>query len=83
MTRKLLLSFVAILVCHIASSQDNGGRITVQISNEPLLKAIQVVEDVSPYSFFYDADKIDLAKRVSLSADSLPIKDAMQQMLRL
>ena len=81
MTRKLLLSFVAILVCHIASSQDNGGRITVQISNEPLLKAIQVVEDVSPYSFFYDADKIDLAKRVSLSADSLPIKDAMQQML--
>ena len=76
---KLILTAVAMLLSFVALAQT--GRITASFSNVPLSKAMQVIEEVSAYSFFYDADKVDLSAKVSLSASDLPVEEAMKQML--
>ena len=76
---KLILTAVAMLLSFVALAQDC--RITASFSNVTLSKAMQVIEGTSAYSFFYDAAKVDLSAKVSLSAIDLPVEDAMKQML--
>ena len=76
---KLILTAVAMLLSFVALAQT--GRITASFSNVPLSKAMEVIEGASAYSFFYDAAKVDLSAKVSLSASDLSVEEAMKQML--
>lgn len=77
--KKLRLTFVTMLVSVLSFAQN--GRINANFSNITLLKAIEIIEKASPYSFFYDTGKVDLSAKVSLSASDLPVEEAMRQML--
>ena len=76
---KLILTVVAALMSFVSFAQN--GRITASFSNIPLSRAMAVIEEASAYSFFYDADKVVLSAKVSLSASDLSVQEAMKQML--
>lgn len=72
----VILSFSALI------AQKQSEKITVSFNNVPLSEAIDKIQKASVYTFFYDANTIDLNKRVSLDAKSLSIAEAVGGMLK-
>ena len=56
--------------------------ISVQLSDVSLKEAMNRIESVSGYSFFYDENDIDLSARVSLSASNESLIDVLDAMLK-
>ncbi len=81
MKHKLLLTVIAVFSVISVFAQTSADRITVNISDKPLSEAVVVIEKASRYTFFYDTDKTDMTRKVSLSAENLPVGEAMKQML--
>lgn len=80
-----LRSFVSAVLLSIGSllarGQTENDRLTVSFREIPLSEAISAVESVSRYTFLYDAAGLDLSVKVSLSADDMPLRDALDKML--
>jgi len=51
--------------------------ISVQFSNVSLSEAMSQIEKASGYSFFYDANKVDLSVRVSLNASNESLREVL------
>lgn len=51
--------------------------ISVQFSNVSLSEAMNKIEKASGYSFFYDANKVDLSVRVSLNASNESLREVL------
>lgn len=56
--------------------------ISVQLSDVSLKEAMNRIESVSGYSFFYDENDIDLSARVSLSASNESLINVLDAMLK-
>lgn len=65
-----------------ASAQVKEKLISLSFSNIPLSEAMVKFQNVSGYTFFYDAKQIDLTKRVSLSVKDAPVQKAVGLLLR-
>ena len=78
--KELIIYFLFSVVIGVFS-QTNERKISISFTEIPLSEAIKKIEGASKYSFFYDALKIDLKKKVSLNANELPIQQAINQML--
>ena len=81
MRRKLLLTLVVAFSVISVFAQSSTDHITVNIIDKPLSEAVCVIEKVIRYTFFYDADKTDMTRKVTLSSDNLPVEEAMNLML--
>ncbi|MEI6752861.1 MAG: TonB-dependent receptor [Paludibacter sp.] len=79
--KKELIIFFLFFVVVGVFSQTNERKISISFSEIPLSEAIKKIEGASKYTFFYDALKIDLKKKVSLNANELPMQKAISQML--
>lgn len=55
--------------------------ITADINNAKLAEAIGIFEKNTSYTFFYDAESIDMNITVSLTADNLNVTDAVSKLL--
>ena len=80
-----LRSFVSAVLLAMGSllawGQSDNDRITVSFSDVPLSEAISAVESGSRYTFLYDASGLDLSVKVSLTADNIPVQEALDRML--
>ena len=80
-----LRSFVSALLLAIGSvlvwGQPDSDRITVAFRDIPLGEAISAIESASRYTFLYDAAGLDLSVKVSLAADNMPLREALDTML--
>lgn len=80
--RKILtifLLFCSVLAVH--AQQAKGSNITISFQKIPLSEAINKIEGVSNYTFFYDASKIGMDKSVSLNVTNEPVQQAIGKML--
>ncbi|MCD8182524.1 MAG: secretin and TonB N-terminal domain-containing protein [Bacteroides sp.] len=71
-----------LILCMPLSAQVKEKLITMNFSKIPLSEAISRIEKVSTYTFFYDANQVDLQQRVSLSVQKATPKQAMDAMLK-
>lgn len=65
-----------------SSATLDSGTITINFKELSLQEAISAIEKNIDITFFYDRQKIDVGQKVSLNADSIPIKQAINQMLK-
>jgi len=56
-------------------------KITVKLENVSLSTAVAAIEKASAYTFFYDAQSIDMNVKVNLTANNEDIQDAVSKML--
>jgi galactitol-specific phosphotransferase system IIB component len=80
--KRLFTILAALFFALLISAQNSEKKISMTFSNIPLSEAISRIEKESNYSFFYDANKIDLNQKVSLKANNLSIKQLIAEMLK-
>jgi len=78
--KKISLYFL-LCIAAFSYSQSKDNTITISFDNIPLSEAIQRIEKVCSFTFFYDAMKIDLKQKVSLNAKNTPVKKAITDLL--
>lgn len=79
--KKKLFLLLMLCLSTIGYSQSKDKTITISFSNISLSDAMQRIEKSCSYTFFYDAKKIDVTQKVSLSAANMPIKQALTELL--
>ncbi|MDR0510703.1 MAG: TonB-dependent receptor [Rikenellaceae bacterium] len=67
---------------HSLPAQPTAHTITVSFTNLPLGEAIRRFENLSSYTFVYDANKIDVRQTVSLSVQNMAAEAAIAQLFR-
>ena len=77
-----ILFYILLAVSLSVYSQNKDKIITVSFSNIELSDAIQRIEKMSNYSFFYDSMIIDLTQKVSLNVVNVSVKQAIAEMLK-
>ena len=80
MWRILLSLSLFLLAPNVQSSEiqmETMNTISVQFSNVSLSEAMNKIEKASGYSFFYDANKVDLSVRVSLNASNESLREVL------
>jgi hypothetical protein len=55
--------------------------INVKITNERLDNALKIISAAGNFSFSYNPDEIDISKRVSVSVQNQPVRDALNSVL--
>lgn len=80
--KRLILSALVSALFLVSVAQTKDASITVKLKNVPLSEAIKKIEKASKYTFFYDAQKIDLKQKVSLDATKMPVKQAVEELLK-
>ena len=80
--KKHLAIFLLLLLCLPSIAQIKSKLITISFSDVTLSEAITRIEKVSGYTFFYDANQVDVSRKVSLKADNLSIDKVMDALLR-
>ena len=77
-----ILFYILLAISLSVFSQNKDKTITVSFSNIELSDAIQRIEKMSNYSFFYDSMIIDLTQKVSLNVVNVSVKQAIAEMLK-
>jgi len=77
----LLLLLVAIIQLKAGSGHAQDMKITLKIKNVSLIEAIDKIEEVSEYRFFYSKEDLNLSKRVTLDAQEQSIESVLQSLL--
>lgn len=80
--KKHVAIILLLILCMPLAAQVKEKLITVNFSKVPLSEAINRIEKVSEYTFFYDAGQVDLKERVSLNVQKATAKQAMDAMLK-
>jgi TonB-linked SusC/RagA family outer membrane protein len=78
---KLIVFFIAIVVCHISATMSYAQKmeITLKLNNVTLRKALKSIEEQTEFVFFYNNDKIDLSRKVSIDVEKGTITDILEQ----
>lgn len=61
--RKQVAFLLLLILCVPLSAQVKEKLITVSFSNLPLSEAIKRIENVSEYTFFYDASQVNVKQK--------------------
>lgn len=59
----------------------SGGKITLSLKDVSLQEAMQRVQKISSYTFFYDVNQIDISQEVSFSVKNANIRTTISKML--
>jgi TonB-linked SusC/RagA family outer membrane protein len=73
-----------LLVCLFSINvvaQNGTEKISISLKDTSLKKAMEEIEKVSGYTFFYNATEIDVKEPVSLTANDMELRLAIRQML--
>ena len=76
-----ILFFLIFLFINNIQAAKSSEKITISFSEIQLSDAIEQIQKISKYKFFYDVNKTDLSQRVSLKAEQTNIHEAMKIML--
>lgn len=71
-----ILTFISVGIY----AQSGTEKITVSFKDISLKEAMPMIEEVSAYTFFYDATETDLEQHVSLTANNEEIRLALRRM---
>ncbi|PLK44592.1 STN and carboxypeptidase regulatory-like domain-containing protein [Emticicia sp. TH156] len=77
---KKLLTFIFLLHLSQSFAQDTPPLervITVKFTNEKLDKALKMISDAGSFSFSYNPDDFDINRRVSVSVQNQPVREAL------
>ena len=80
--KKRVAFLLLLILCVPLSAQVKEKLITVDFSDLPLSEAINRIEKVSRYTFFYDANQVDVKQKVSLKVKKATAQQAMNVMLK-
>ena len=80
--RKQVAILLLLILCVPLSAQVKEKLITISFSNLPLSEAIKRIENVSEYTFFYDASQVNVKQKVSLNVKQATAGTAMEAMLK-
>ncbi len=64
-----------------AYAQNTSNNVSLKLSNVSLKDAIKKIENISAYTFFFDAQKTNLSQKVSVDAVNLPLEKVLTNML--
>lgn len=79
--KNITLFLTFLFVFNVSAQQSQENTITISFQDLPISEAIKRIEDVSKYTFFYDASVIDVTQKVSLNANAMPVSRALTLML--
>lgn len=79
--KKITLFLVFLFALNMVAQQPAEDVVTLKLDNVPLSEAIKKMEEVSKYTFFYDATLIDMKQNVSLDVKDRTVSDALALML--
>ena len=80
--KKRVAFLLLLILCVPLSAQVKEKLITIDFSDLPLSEAINRIEKVSRYTFFYDANQVDVKQKVSLKVKKATAQQAMNTMLK-
>lgn len=83
--RKRMYFIIPILFFFFSSTvvaKESAEKITISFSDLQLSEAIKEIEEKSSYTFFYDVNKTDLTRKVSLNVENMDINEALKSMLK-
>lgn len=75
----LILTFGIILLCNSANAQSNT--ISINATEQPFGSVLKLIEQQSTYRSIYNANKIDLNKKVSLNVSNVSLEIALNKLL--
>jgi hypothetical protein len=79
---KLVTLFLFIAVMHVAAATySQTTKLTIVGQNLTIGDILNRIENQSEYSFFYNANQIDLTKRISIDADKQLINKILDEIL--
>ncbi len=77
-TMKLfMIMFLLILFNVQANSYSQNKKLTLHITNEPIVSVLEKIEEQSKFNFFYKTEDMDLQKRVSFNVEDTTIKEIL------
>ena len=79
--KNIVFFLVFLFAFNVSAQQTKKNTITISFQNLPISEAIKRIEDVSNYTFFYDASLVDVKQKVSLDVKAASIEAALTQML--
>lgn len=83
MNLKKQLALLLLLFCALnLSAQTKEKKITINFSNISLSEAMKRIEKSTGYTFFYDAEQVNVTQKVSLSSKDEPVGKAVEKMLK-
>ena len=65
-----------------ASGYSQDATVALDIRNQPLSSLIDEIKRQTTYSFLFDADEVDIARKVTLSSSKITVKDALKRVLQ-
>lgn len=78
----LTMSLLLLVPSAPGFAEEHIKEISVNLADVSLKEAIQQIEKVSGYSFFYDENKINIDSRISLNASNESLSKVLDNMLR-
>ena len=84
MFRTTLLDYTCLALSLLSAAfvfAEQNHRVSLAWEDISITDALAEIESKSPYHFFYESELIDPDTSVSLQADRLPVKDALDQIL--
>lgn len=77
-----LTIFLSLFSIKTVAQQSDKEKISISFKNIPLKEAMQEIEKVSKYTFFYDATEMNLKQPVSLTAKDEELRLALHKMFK-
>jgi type II secretory pathway component GspD/PulD (secretin) len=72
-----LTAFILLTVCVQVSAKTMSQTVSLSVKDSPLEKVMKSIKKQTGYSFFYNADWLEKAKRVTVEIRNRPIEDAL------
>lgn len=83
MNLKKHLAILLLLFCWLSSSaQVKEKSISINLANIPLSEAMSQIEKLSGYTFFYDAEQVDVKQKVAVNANNTTVGKIMTTLLK-
>ncbi|WAC40736.1 SusC/RagA family TonB-linked outer membrane protein [Pedobacter sp. SL55] len=77
----VLLMFAQVFAA-VASVYSQDARVSLNINNQPLSTVISTIKEQTSYSFFFDAEEVDVTRKISISGRDIKVKDALEKVLK-
>ncbi|SOD18218.1 SusC/RagA family TonB-linked outer membrane protein [Pedobacter xixiisoli] len=77
----VLLMFAQVFAA-VASVYSQDARVSLNINNQPLSTVISTIKEQTSYSFFFDAEEVDVTRKISISGKDIKVKDALEKVLK-
>lgn len=78
----LLIASLQAFQLQAADTVTKGERITLNFEGTTLKEAFEIIENKTPYNFFYNHRAVDVFRKINVKVSDVPIEVAIQALLR-